>query len=223
MPTDRPARLLESFRAQGLLAPNQLEELSALPEAQDTDPRVLARIIVRRGWLTSYQVTQVLQGRGQELQLGPYRLLDRLGQGGMGQVFRALHQPTNRVVALKIVRKERLTDTEAVRRFRQEMDVAGQLAHPNIVRAYDSGQVVSTHYFAMEYFEGTDLSRLVKAAGPLPVGQACECIRQAALGLQHAHERGLVHRDLKPANLFLTRAPTSGTKSPPGALVKILD
>src|SRR5262249_11388770 len=104
-------------------------------------------------------------------------------------------------------------------RFYQEIRAAAQLHHPNIVLAYDAGQAGGTHYFAMEYVEGRTLAQLVATSGPLPVTQACEYVRQAALGLQHAHERGLVHRDIKPSNLLVTKA----RGSPPGGLVKVMD
>jgi serine/threonine protein kinase len=108
------------------------------------------------------------------------------------------------VVALKIIRPELLTDAEAVNRFQREMAVLSRLDHVNVVHAYDAGRLGTTYFLAMEYVEGTDLARLVKQAGPLPVMQACAYIRQAALGLQHAHERGLVHRDIKPHNLIMS-------------------
>src|SRR5262249_60670387 len=91
-----------------------------------------------------------------------------------------------------------------------------------IVQALDADEVGGTHFFVMEYVEGTDLAKLVKERGPLPVGQACEYVRQAALGLQHAHERGLVHRDIKPGNLLLATS-ASGGRHTPGAVIKILD
>ena len=154
--------------------------------------------------MTPYQINQLLQGRGHELVLGPYLILERLGEGGAGQVFKARHQKMNRVVALKVIRRELLADAEVVGRFYREIQVVSQLDHPNVVHAYDAGPVGATHFLAMEYVEGTDLGRLVKQSGPLPVLQACEYIRQAALGLQHAHERGLVHRDIKPHNLIMS-------------------
>src|SRR5260370_26138033 len=123
----------------------------------------------------------------------------------MCQVFRAEHRAMNRIVALKVVRKEWLTNETAIRRFYREAQAAAQLAHPHIVLAYDAGQSGATHYFAMEYVEGLDLARLVKESGPLHVAQACEYIRQAALGLQHAFEHNLGHRDIKPHNLMLVR------------------
>jgi tRNA A-37 threonylcarbamoyl transferase component Bud32 len=131
----------------------------------------------------------------------------------MGQVFKARNWKLGRVAALKVIRKERLANEDAVRRFRREIRAAGQLAHPNIVLAYDADEVNGTHFFVMEYVAGRDLARVVKEQGPLPLATACDCVRQAALGLQHAHERGLVHRDIKPHNLLLTAQ----------GVVKILD
>lgn len=204
------------LRESGLLTPEQLEELAKEPQAQASDPRPLAKLILQRGWLTRFQINHVFQGHGKDLVLGQYRLLDRLGEGGMGQVYKAHHQPMNRVVALKVIRKERLSKPDAVQRFYREVQLAAQLSHPNIVLAFDAGQASNTHYLAMEYVDGTDLSKVVIKAGALPVPEACEYIRQAALGLQHALERGLVHRDIKPSNLLVTRA--SGK-----TVVKILD
>jgi serine/threonine protein kinase len=217
MATDQTITLLDRLRRCELLDAARLDELSALPEAQDPDPRALGRVLFQRGWLTRFQISQVAKGRGKELCVGPYLLLDRLGAGGMGQVFRAKHQHMQRIVALKLILKERLNNAEAVKRFYQEVQAAAQLQHPNIVVAYDAGPAGNTHYFAMEYVEGSDLSRLVRESGPLPVGQACDYVRQVARGLEHARERGLVHRDIKPANL-LVGDDGSGTQ-----IVKILD
>src|SRR5262249_34473966 len=139
-----------------------------------------------------------------ELVLGPYVLLERLGQGGAGQVFKARHQKMNRLAAVKVIRKELLADTEVVGRFYREIQILSRLDHPNVVHAYDAGPAGPTPFLAMEFVEGTDLGKLVKQGGPMPVMQACEYIRQAALGLQHAHERGLVHRDIKPHNLIMS-------------------
>jgi serine/threonine-protein kinase len=216
MGADGAETLFDKVREAGLLEPGRLAELEPLPEARDPDPRALGRVLVQRGYLTRYQVSQLAAGRGRELLLGPYELLDKLGEGGMGQVFKARHRLMNRVVALKIIRKERLLDAAAVRRFNQEVQAAAQLSHPNIVTAFDSNQAGHQHYLAMEYVEGTDLARLVRQSGPLPVATACEYVRQAALGLQHAHEKGLVHRDIKPANLLLQQNSDQPT-------VKILD
>ncbi|HEX5270217.1 MAG TPA: serine/threonine-protein kinase, partial [Gemmataceae bacterium] len=192
----------------------RLAELARHPEAAGPSPAALARLVVQRGWLTRFQVNAVAAGRGKDLVLGPYLLLDRLGEGGMGAVYKAHHQHMRRVVALKVIRKEKLGSPEAVQRFYQEVQAAARLHHPNIVLAYDVGQAGATHYFAMEHVEGIDLARLVKERGRLPVAQACEHARQAALGLQHLHEKGLVHRDIKPSNLLLAR---------PAEVIKLLD
>jgi serine/threonine protein kinase len=168
------------------------------------DAKSLAAELLKLGSLTAYQVNQLLQGKGQDLVLGSYLLLERLGEGGAGQVFKARHRMMNRLIALKLIRKELLTDAEAVKRFYREIQVVSKLDHPNVVRAYDAGAVGAIHFLAMEYIEGSDLGRLVKQGGPLPVLQACEYIRQAALGLQYAHERGIVHRDIKPHNLIIS-------------------
>src|SRR6185369_8400922 len=134
----------------------------------------------------------------------PYTVLERLGEGGAGQVFKARHQKMNRIVALKVIRQELLTDADVVGRFYREIQVLSRLDHPNVVHAFDAGPAGPTHFLAMEFVEGTDLGRLVKQGGPLPVEQACSYIKQAALGLQHAHEKGLVHRDIKPHNLIMS-------------------
>jgi serine/threonine protein kinase len=124
----------------------------------------------------------------------------------MGEVFRARHTRLDRDVALKIMRREKLANPEAVKRFRREIKASAALAHENVVMAYDADQSGDVHFFAMEYVDGTTLDKYVQEKGPLPVGEACDYIRQAALGLQHAHEKGLIHRDIKPSNLLLDRS-----------------
>src|SRR5262249_8564233 len=131
---------------------------------------------------------------------------ERLGEGGMGQVFKARHRKLGRVVALKLIRKDRLAGPESVRRFYHEIRAASRLVHPNIVHAEDADEIGVLQFFAMEFVDGTDLAKLAKEHGPLPVDRACDYVRQAALGLQHAFERGLVHRDIKPANLLLAKS-----------------
>jgi serine/threonine protein kinase len=133
-----------------------------------------------------------------------YEILGELGRGGMGVVYQARHQRLDRIVALKVIRPERLAHSDAVSRFQREARMASRLVHPNLVTVYDADEVDGLHFLAMEYVEGTDLARLVRDQGPLPIALACDYIRQAAQGLQHAHECGLVHRDVKPANLLVT-------------------
>jgi serine/threonine protein kinase len=145
--------------------------------------------------------------------LGQYELLQQIGEGGMGTVWKALHLSLRRHVALKLLRESRLRDPDACVRFRREMEAVGRLDHPHLVRAHDTGEVNGHHFLAMEFLDGTDLSQWVRSHGPLRVSDACEIVRQAAVGLHHAHQHGLIHRDVKPSNLMLCR---DGT-------VKVLD
>jgi serine/threonine protein kinase len=164
--------------------------------------------------------------------LGQYRLLEHIGEGGMGQVFKALHPTMQRVVAVKIMAPGLVQDERARARFRREVQSAARLAHPNIVMAYDAAEEAGRCFLVMEYVEGRDAGALLTACGPAPIAMACEIIRQAALGLQHAHEQGMVHRDVKPGNLVIAarRPPSRDTLPggpPPGwpaePLVKVLD
>jgi eukaryotic-like serine/threonine-protein kinase len=134
-----------------------------------------------------------------------YKVTGRLGAGGMGVVYRAEHRVMSRTVALKVMARRYTANKTAVERFRREVQAAARLAHPNIVTAHDADEANGTHFLVMEYVEGVSLDRLVRRRGPLPVATACQIIRQAALGLQHAHEKGMVHRDVKPHNLMVNR------------------
>jgi formylglycine-generating enzyme required for sulfatase activity/serine/threonine protein kinase len=202
MPVLTVSGLLKIAGQFRLLEPGQVQEL-VQQQGSFADARALARELLQRNWLTAYQVNQVFQGRGQDLLLGSYVILERLGEGGMGHVFKARNWKLGRIVALKLIRPERLKNPDAVRRFRREVQAAAQLTHPNIVAALDADEVRGTHFFAMEYVDGPDLARWVKQHGPMSVPAACEVIRQTALGLQHACERGMVHRDIKPHNLLV--------------------
>jgi WD40 repeat protein len=133
-----------------------------------------------------------------------YRITRLLGQGGMGAVYEAEHRLMERTVALKVIRPALMADEGAVERFRREVKAAARLHHPNIVTAYDADQAGNTHFLVMEFVPGRSLAAHLRENGPLPVRQACDYARQAALGLQHAHEQGMVHRDIKPDNLMLT-------------------
>jgi eukaryotic-like serine/threonine-protein kinase len=139
-------------------------------------------------------------------QLGEYTIIAPLGRGGMGMVYHAVQEKLKRFVALKLLARERVANPQCVARFLHEMEAVGRLDHPHIVRAYDAGQIRGTYYLAMELVDGIDVARLLYRLGPLAVPDACEIVRQAALGLAHAHENGLVHRDIKPSNLLLSTA-----------------
>jgi serine/threonine protein kinase len=132
-----------------------------------------------------------------------YRILGLIGVGGMGAVFKAEHLLMHRVVALKVINRRLVANPSMVERFTREVIAAGSLSHPNIVHYHDAEHIGDTHFLVMEYVEGTNLAKLMAQTGPLPIAQACAYIRQAALGLQHAFERGMVHRDIKPQNLMV--------------------
>src|SRR5262245_42103255 len=204
-----PAALVEALRTCNLVDSAQIALATRLATSV-ADAKALAGELIRRGWLTPFQANLLLQGRDRELIVGAYVLLEKLGEGGMGHVFKARHTQLGRVVAIKLIRKERLANPQAIKRFHREVKVAAQLEHPNVVHALDAGEANGAHYLVMEYVDGIDLARWVKQRGPLPADQACDFIRQAALGLQHAFECGMVHRDIKPANLLVGAAPGGG-------------
>jgi serine/threonine protein kinase len=137
--------------------------------------------------------------------LDVYELVEKVGEGGMGSVWKARHTRLDKLVALKVLPAHLTSDPAAVNRFEREMKAVGKLEHAHIVRAMDAGDFDGLHYLVMELVEGSDLNRLVKERGPRSINEACQMIRQAALGLAHAHAHGLVHRDIKPSNLLLSK------------------
>jgi serine/threonine protein kinase len=208
--------LVGQIRELPLLDAAALAQLPGLAAACADAGRLLQEL-ERRQWLTPFQSRTLLAGQGRGLVLGAYLLLDVLGQGSMGRVYRARHLRDNRRIAIKVIPPELLHSRRLAKRFQREIYVATQLHHPNIVIAYDAGQVGHAYYLAMEYIDGIDLSRLVKQNGPMPFPMACDLISQAALALQYAHDKDLVHRDLKPSNLMVVRHPNH----PPA--IKVLD
>jgi serine/threonine protein kinase len=210
---------LKYLRRSGLVRKRDIKKV--LAELPQTDRgRVVARAMVERGLITKFQAEMVLAGRTSGFLLGQYRILDQLGQGGMGRVFKAVHLTMNRIVALKVLAPHLVKTERAQELFQHEVRAAGQLMHPNIVTAYDANHVDGRHYLVMEYVDGPNLDQLIRENGPLPIGQACEMVRQAAHGLQYAFERGMVHRDIKPANMLLQRTSSAENRA---FLVKILD
>ncbi|MEK6238041.1 MAG: protein kinase [Planctomycetales bacterium] len=145
--------------------------------------------------------------------LGDYDLLAELGQGGMGQVFKARHRRMKRTVALKVLSPKAVGNAGSLARFHQEVEAAARLTHPNVVIAHDASEDQGVHYFVMEYVPGCDLAELVKQDGPLPLNEALDCVIQAGKGLDYAHGKSIIHRDVKPANLLLDEE----------GVVKILD
>jgi WD40 repeat protein len=207
-------QFLGRLRESGLLPRAELDAvLLTLTPEQRQDTRLLAQELVGKGKLTRYQAAMLYQGKVKGLVLGQYFILDKLGQGGMGVVFKAQHRHMRRLAALKVLAPAVSKDAKAVQRFRREVQAAARVNHPHIVRAFDADEAGGVHFLVMEYVEGSDLSQLVKQKGPLPVDQAVACIVQAARGLEAAHAAGIVHRDIKPSNLLLDKKGT----------VKVLD
>jgi len=230
MAIDSIESFLSVLRRLQLLAPEQVDEIARELGPGCHDPRDLAEYLVRIEWLTSFQRNLLFEGKWDALTLAHYQLLDRLGEGGVSEVFKAWDTYKGRVVALKVLRRDLASQQEGVRQFERELRVVTRLSHPNVVRTFDAHQIDGVHCFAMEFVEGIDLHRYVTTNGPLPVEQASEFARQTAAGLQHCHQMGLVHRDIKPANLFLVNPPV-GNRGPagpaarraPDPVVKILD
>ena len=205
-------QFVKHLEDSGILAGETLKEFLP-PKSDPKDAEELARELVRQKKLTKFQAEQVWQGKGGSLVLDNYVLLEKIGQGGMGQVFKARHRRMDRIVAVKILPAHVMKTPATVARFEREVQAAARINHPNIVTAFDAGQAAGVHFLVMEYVAGSDLSATVKKNGPLSVEKAVHCIRQAAKGLDAAHRHGIVHRDIKPANLLLDQEGT----------VKILD
>jgi serine/threonine-protein kinase len=209
------AQFLEGLSRCEALNGEQLREMQHLAHTVSAEPRFLGQELLRRGWMTAYQINQINRGQADHLRLGPYVVLERLGHGSMGEVFKARHVRMGRLAAVKVIRSDRRERPRAFSRFEREVQSVGRFDHPNIVHAYDAEICEDgTFFLAMEYLEGQDLKRLVLEHGPLSLRQASDCARQAALGLQHAFERQVIHRDVKPSNLFLVTR---------GQVVKLLD
>ena len=159
--------------------------------------------------LTFWQAQQLLAGRSSGYRVDRYLLLDLIGQGGMGRVYLARDTRLNRLVALKILSPERLSNPRAIARFQREARVGAQLQHENLVRIYDFGESNGRYFLVMEYIEGKTIATLISEQGPMPPATAVRLVRQVALGLEHAHRKGLIHRDVNPYNILVTHDGTA--------------
>lgn len=196
--------------------PRVREFLKKLAEGSSgipSDPARLAGLMVHEGLLTYFQAEQILQGKYKRFTIGKYKVLEKLGSGGMGQVFLCEHILMRRRVAIKVLPTTKAQDPAGLERFYREARAIAAVDHPNLVRAYDIDQAENLHFLVMEYVDGVSLQELVKKIGPLPVLRACHYIYGAAVGLNHVHEIGLIHRDIKPSNILVDRH----------GMVKILD
>jgi serine/threonine protein kinase len=213
---ERKAFLETIFRkaamASGLIAAPQWEYCQRLlrfrcaseeqPVSLERQDELLRSILIEQGAITGYQAAQLKEGQ-HKFKLGPYVITDFIAQGGMGQVFKAVHHVMGRECAVKVVPARKATP-DAVAGFHREIRLLAKLDCTYLVRAYDAGQDGVVHYLVTEYVPGMDLRRLIKAQGPLPQEQAARIIMQAALGLDYAHGQGIVHRDVKPGNILVT-------------------
>ena len=218
MPKVEADTFLDLVERSGLAEKSQLAEFRTALEASSGDEtpldcRSLAIKLVAAGIITRWQAEKLCEGRHKGFFLAKYKLLDHLGTGGMSSVYLAQHVLMGHRVAIKVLPTHRLEDSSYLARFHREARAVVSLDHPNIVRASDADSEGKVHYLVMEYVPGRNLMDLVKDEGPLKYEVAADFIAQAAEGLQHAHETGLVHRDIKPANLLVN----------PKGVVKILD
>jgi serine/threonine protein kinase len=222
MPEDSRAGLT-CLSAHEFLA--ALERSGVLPEVQCRevqrrwvrragldDSLALAQELVKEGTLTEFQARRLLKGK-KDLAFGRYALVDHIGQGARGRVFKARHRLMDRIVALKVILPDKALSKAAVARFFREMKIVALLDHANVVRAIDADVHDGCPYIVMEYLEGDDLGHIFARRGPLPANEVCNYMAQAARGLAHAHEKGVIHRDIKPTNLFLAKS----------GIVKVLD
>jgi serine/threonine protein kinase len=211
-------KYLDLLQRSGLLEPDLLTrvlgefEVARGKEAL-ADAQIISDYLLEKGLITGWQNDKLMDGRHKGFFLGKYKLLRHLGTGGMSSVYLAEHMHMHRRVAIKVLPQKRIDDSSYLARFYREARAAASLDHANIVRAYDVDSENNVHFIVMEYVEGSDLQVMVKKEGPLPYERAAEYMRQAADGLAHAHEVGLIHRDIKPANLLVD---TKGT-------LKVLD
>ncbi len=196
---------LRNLEASGLSGVGELLALAADPESV-ADGLALARDWVAAGHLTEYQADAVLERRLEDLRVGNYDVLARLGAGGMGTVYKARHRRMKRVVAIKVLANEVAGNAQFAQRFQREVETIARLAHPNIVMAFDADESERGPFLVMEFVNGRDLATEVERGGPLSAADAVECILQAARGLEYAHAQGIVHRDIKPANLLRDEA-----------------
>lgn len=200
-----PATVSDFMKAaadSGILTADSLEEFLRGVEP-GADASMLAQRLVAAGRLTSFQASSICGGGAPSLVIGPYVVLDLLGSGGMGVVYKAEHRTMRRIVALKVIAPTVLQSPAAVRRFAREVQATARLDHPNIVTAFDAGEIDGVHYLVMQCVEGKTLAEIVREAGPQPVERVVGWVVQAARGLAFAHEQGVVHRDVKPGNLLV--------------------
>lgn len=193
----------------GLMSMRDVAEFHrGMPPERRSDTEMFAKELVKSRKLTKFQASAVYQGKTQGLVFGDYFVLDKIGVGGMGKVFKARHRQTGQVFALKVMSSQAMKSAKAIRRFQQETEVAKRLRHPNIVATYSSGELDGLHYLIMQYIDGENLRNEAKSRVKMPVSEVVSAMIQTARGLEYAHSQGAVHRDIKPSNLLLDKTGT---------------
>jgi eukaryotic-like serine/threonine-protein kinase len=201
-------------RQSGLVPGDRLDDFLRRHKGRlPKPPAGLADLFIQEGLLTRFQADQLLAGKWKGFTIGKYKVLERIGAGGMGAVYLCEHEQMRRRVAVKVLPDAAAQDPSIFQRFQREARAGAAIDHPNVVRVYDVDADGKRHFIVMEYVDGQTLHELVAREGPLDVPRACNFIRQAAEGLQHAHETGLIHRDVKPANILVDKQ----------GVVKVLD
>jgi serine/threonine protein kinase len=195
------------LKKSGLLPVDEIDTAVARFAPGETPAKELARAFVREGLLTRFQAERILEGRYRGFFIDHYKVLEILGAGGMACLYLAADLESGARVALKVLADIFKDDVSMLTRLKIEARAGSQLNHPGIIRTFGVHQTDDVYgevwYLAMEYVEGINLEELINLKGPIPVAQACDFVRQAAAGLQHAHAAGLVHRDVKPGNLLV--------------------
>ncbi len=207
--TPSVCELYRQLTACGLMSAEEVNSLRASLSPAELDAEISWKFLedlVGEDRITAYQARLLYEGRPQGISLGRYTILEQLGQGGMGVVYKALHRRMRRLVAVKVLPASLTSTPQAIERFQREVCAAARLSHPHIVSAYDADEADGLHFLVMEYIPGQDLARLVHDQGPLAVKDAVDVVLQAARGLDHAHSRGIIHRDIKPQNIKVTPA-----------------
>ena len=180
--------------------------LEKYPEAASIDDRdALGDFLEQIGLITAFQAGELRNKRIADLAMANYLILDRLGEGGMGTVFRARHKRMRRIVALKVLNPEIQENPDHLQRFQREIETLARLNHPGVIQAYDADFGPSGFFLVLELVEGNDLDGIVRKHGPLPVSEAIDAMIQSAKALQYVHDQGMVHRDIKPQNLMRNR------------------
>jgi eukaryotic-like serine/threonine-protein kinase len=231
MAIEKMSEFLDGLQASRLLEAERIEELLRRPEPPQGDLDGVSHFLERKGWLTRFQIDEIRHGRGQELQFAGYRLLEKMPDRPCGREFKAQHPTHPQVVVVRVVNAEWLRPADDVGGYIERARALTQISHPNQVNVVDAGFAGDAPFIVHDYVDGASLNALVNEMGPLPVELACDYVRQSALALQAAHERGIFHGDFSPACMILApvvRKPaTNGTghivstRPAPGASIKV--